>query len=147
MTVFSRRLLLMSFAICAGEVSHEVPTLTEPSGSVILICWRGFFAISSSYLALSRSNIWIRWSRSTHISGEQHMVQDLRVTLRFGIKLQGFLRLLFFLRLCFAHGQLLLGLFCHDCSFKLRCWWGELQVESMLNGEFGDAAGWTVHRT
>lgn len=46
----------MPFAISPGVVSHDVPSLTEPSGMVTLMGTRGCLAISSSCFALRRLN-------------------------------------------------------------------------------------------
>jgi hypothetical protein len=54
-TVRSNRLLAMLRAISAGLVTHDSPSMFLPSSSVMVIFSRGFWAISSSYFALSFS--------------------------------------------------------------------------------------------
>jgi hypothetical protein len=44
-------------AISAGLVTHDSPSMFLPSSSVMVIFSRGFWAISSSYFALSFSLI------------------------------------------------------------------------------------------
>ena len=62
MTCLSENDLPISFAISAGEVSHETPSLTVPSFKVILIGFLSFAAISASLFALICSKILILWS-------------------------------------------------------------------------------------
>lgn len=55
-TVRLYRELEIPLAISPGVVSHAVPSFTEPSGMVMEMGSRGFWAYTSSCVALSRSN-------------------------------------------------------------------------------------------